>query len=168
MLRLYSAFNDRDEVEFVINRIRTWAEQGGQRQEVAILYRSNAQSRVFEEALIQAGLPYRVYGGQRFFERAEIKDALAYLRLLANLTTTAPSSASSTCRRAASARAPSICCASRPRATGSSLWQAAAHGAAPAGAAGAGAGAAAPLRGADRAPARRRSGTDADARTCRG
>jgi DNA helicase-2/ATP-dependent DNA helicase PcrA len=84
MLRLYSAFNDRDEVEFVINRIRTWAEQGGQRQEVAILYRSNAQSRVFEEGLMNAGMPYRVYGGLRFFERAEIKDALAYLRLVAS------------------------------------------------------------------------------------
>jgi len=57
---------------------------GGLRRECAILYRSNAQSRVFEEALIQARLPYRVYGGQRFFERAEIKDALAYLRLIAN------------------------------------------------------------------------------------
>jgi DNA helicase-2/ATP-dependent DNA helicase PcrA len=84
MLRLYSAFNDRDEVDFVINRIRTWAEQGGQRQEVAILYRSNAQSRVFEEGLVNAGMPYRVYGGLRFFERAEIKDALAYLRLVSN------------------------------------------------------------------------------------
>jgi DNA helicase-2/ATP-dependent DNA helicase PcrA len=84
MLKLYSAFNDRDEVEFVINRIRTWTEQGGQRQEVAILYRSNAQSRVFEEGLMNAAMPYRVYGGLRFFERAEIKDALAYLRLVAN------------------------------------------------------------------------------------
>ena len=58
--------------------------QGNSRSEVAVLYRSNAQSRVFEEVLLRAGLPYRVYGGQRFFERAEIKDALAYLRLISN------------------------------------------------------------------------------------
>ncbi|MEO0972919.1 MAG: 3'-5' exonuclease, partial [Pseudomonadota bacterium] len=84
LLRLYCAFNDRDEVEFVVNRIRTWVEHGNQRQEVAVLYRSNAQSRVFEEGLMNAGMPYRVYGGLRFFERAEIKDALAYLRLVNN------------------------------------------------------------------------------------
>ncbi len=81
LIRLFAAFNDREEVDFVISRIRTWVEQGGQRQEVAVLYRSNAQSRVFEEGLINAAMPYRVYGGLRFFERAEIKDALAYLRL---------------------------------------------------------------------------------------
>jgi DNA helicase-2/ATP-dependent DNA helicase PcrA len=68
----------------VINRIHDHINQGGKRSEVAVLYRSNAQSRVFEEALLAAGIPYRVYGGLRFFERAEIKDALAYLRLLMN------------------------------------------------------------------------------------
>jgi len=83
-LMLYAAFNERDEAEFVVNRITDHIEQGHRRSEVAVLYRSNAQSRVFEEALLAAGIPYRVYGGQRFFERAEIKDALAYLRLIAN------------------------------------------------------------------------------------
>ncbi|MBV8402667.1 MAG: UvrD-helicase domain-containing protein, partial [Gammaproteobacteria bacterium] len=83
-LRLYTAFNERDEAEFVTHRIREHVAQGGQRREVAILYRSNAQSRVFEEAFLSARVPYRVYGGLRFFERAEIKDALAYLRLMAN------------------------------------------------------------------------------------
>ena len=81
-VKLYAAFNERDEADFVINRIREWAYKGGQRKDCAILYRSNAQSRTFEEALITARIPYRVYGGLRFFERAEIKDALAYLRLV--------------------------------------------------------------------------------------
>jgi DNA helicase-2/ATP-dependent DNA helicase PcrA len=81
---VYSAFNDLDEARFVVERIRQWVAQGGRRVEAAILYRSNAQSRVLEEALLQAAMPYRVYGGLRFFERAEIKDALAYLRLIAN------------------------------------------------------------------------------------
>jgi len=83
-IRLYSAFNERDEAEFVTHRIREHVAHGGLRREVAILYRSNAQSRVFEEAFLSARMPYRVYGGLRFFERAEIKDALAYLRLIAN------------------------------------------------------------------------------------
>src|SRR6516165_2083597 len=83
-IRLYTAFNERDEAEFVTHRIREYAAQGGLRREIAILYRSNAQSRVFEEAFLSARVPYRVYGGLRFFERAEIKDALAYLRLIAN------------------------------------------------------------------------------------
>ncbi len=81
-VKLYAAFNERDEADFVINRIREWSHKGGRRSECAILYRSNAQSRAFEEALITARIPYRVYGGLRFFERAEIKDALAYLRLV--------------------------------------------------------------------------------------
>ncbi len=85
-IKLYGAFNELDEARFVAERIQRWQEQGGVRREVAILYRSNAQSRVLEEALIQSGIPYRVYGGLRFFERAEIKDALAYLRLVANRT----------------------------------------------------------------------------------
>jgi DNA helicase II / ATP-dependent DNA helicase PcrA len=83
-IRLYAAFNERDEAEFVTHRIREHVAQGGLRREIAILYRSNAQSRVFEEAFLSARIPYRVYGGLRFFERAEIKDALAYLRLIAN------------------------------------------------------------------------------------
>lgn len=83
-IRLYSAFNEQDEVEFVLERIRQWVNEGGKRDDVAILYRSNAQSRVFEEGLIRSRIPYRVYGGLRFFERQEIKDALAYLRMLQN------------------------------------------------------------------------------------
>jgi DNA helicase-2/ATP-dependent DNA helicase PcrA len=84
LVRLYASFNERDEADFVVNRIRDWSLKGGKRSECAILYRSNAQSRVFEEALLVARIPYRVYGGLRFFERAEIKDALAYLRLIFN------------------------------------------------------------------------------------
>jgi DNA helicase-2/ATP-dependent DNA helicase PcrA len=83
-VRLYAAFNERDEAEFVTHRIRDWVAHGGQRREIAILYRSNAQSRVFEEAFLSGRIPYKVYGGLRFFERAEIKDALAYLRLVSN------------------------------------------------------------------------------------
>ena len=69
---------------YVVERIRQSVEQGHRRSEAAVLYRSNAQSRVFEERLMQCGMPYRVYGGLRFFERAEIKDALAYLRLISH------------------------------------------------------------------------------------
>jgi DNA helicase-2/ATP-dependent DNA helicase PcrA len=83
-IRVYAAFNERDEADFVMQRIRDWAQQGGKRRDIAILYRSNAQSRAFEEAFLSARIPYRVYGGLRFFERAEIKDALAYLRLVTN------------------------------------------------------------------------------------
>jgi DNA helicase-2/ATP-dependent DNA helicase PcrA len=83
-VKLYAAFNERDEADFVVNRIREWVARGGARREVAVLYRSNAQSRVFEEAFLNARMPYRVYGGLRFFERAEIKDALAYLRIIAS------------------------------------------------------------------------------------
>jgi len=83
-IRLYAGFNERDEAEFVLRRIEEWTRRGGQRREVAILYRSNAQSRAFEETFLAARVPYRVYGGLRFFERAEIKDALAYLRLIVN------------------------------------------------------------------------------------
>jgi DNA helicase-2/ATP-dependent DNA helicase PcrA len=83
-IRLYAAFNERDEAELVLQRIRDWTARGGARRDVAILYRSNAQSRVFEEVFLSARIPYRVYGGLRFFERAEIKDALAYLRLISN------------------------------------------------------------------------------------
>jgi DNA helicase-2/ATP-dependent DNA helicase PcrA len=83
-VKLYAAFNERDEADFVVNRIREWVAHGGARRETAVLYRSNAQSRVFEEAFLNARMPYRVYGGLRFFERAEIKDTLAYLRLIAS------------------------------------------------------------------------------------
>lgn len=83
-IRVYSAYNERDEADFVVGRLRDWSDQGNLRADAAVLYRSNAQSRVFEESLINARLPYRVYGGLRFFERSEIKDALAYLRLISN------------------------------------------------------------------------------------
>lgn len=84
-IRRYSAFNEVDEARFVVERIRRFTQDEGYRRDgCAILYRTTAQSRLFEEALIQAQLPYRVYGGLRFFERAEIRDALAYLRLVAN------------------------------------------------------------------------------------
>ncbi|MFO1454657.1 MAG: DNA helicase II [Steroidobacteraceae bacterium] len=83
-IRVYAAFNERDEAEFVLQRIKEWVAHGGARREIAILYRSNAQSRVFEEVFLSARIPYKVYGGLRFFERAEIKDALAYLRLVSN------------------------------------------------------------------------------------
>ncbi|MGO4551068.1 DNA helicase II [Lysobacter sp. 2RAF19] len=81
---LYAAYNEIDESRYVIERIRQWVRDGGSHRDCAILYRSNAQSRAFEEALLGEQIPYRVYGGQRFFERAEIKDTLAYLRLVAN------------------------------------------------------------------------------------
>ncbi|RRJ82511.1 DNA helicase II [Aestuariirhabdus litorea] len=81
-IQLYAGFNEHDEARFIVDRIQEWLEQGYSRSDVAILYRSNAQSRVLEEALIRAAVPYRIYGGQRFFDRAEIKNALAYLRLL--------------------------------------------------------------------------------------
>jgi DNA helicase-2/ATP-dependent DNA helicase PcrA len=83
-IKVYAAYNERDEADFVIGRLRDWIDQGNLRADAAILYRSNAQSRVLEEGLINAGIPYRVYGGLRFFERAEIKDALAYLRLISH------------------------------------------------------------------------------------
>jgi DNA helicase-2/ATP-dependent DNA helicase PcrA len=81
---LYASYNEIDEARFVVERIRQWMRDGGSYRDSAILYRSNAQSRAFEEALLAEQIPYRVYGGMRFFERAEIKDTLAYLRLVAN------------------------------------------------------------------------------------
>jgi DNA helicase-2/ATP-dependent DNA helicase PcrA len=81
---LYASYNEMDEARYVVERAYQWVRDGGSYGEVAVLYRSNAQSRALEEALIAQQVPYRVYGGMRFFERAEIKDALAYLRLVAN------------------------------------------------------------------------------------
>src|SRR5699024_10831940 len=83
-IRIFAAFSAEEEAEFVVARIRDWLEQGGTASEAAVLYRSNAQSRLFEHQLLAEGIPYRVYGGQRFFERAEIKDAMGYLRLVHN------------------------------------------------------------------------------------
>src|SRR5690348_6737011 len=83
-IQLYAAFNERDEAEFVARRVADYVASGNRRSDIAVLYRSNAQSRAFEEAFIAGRIPYKVYGGLRFFERAEIKDSLAYLRLLLN------------------------------------------------------------------------------------
>jgi DNA helicase-2/ATP-dependent DNA helicase PcrA len=83
-IMFYSAYNEKDEARFVIDRIENWVAQGRSRNEAAVLYRSNVQSRQFEEALFTRGVPYRVYGGLRFFERAEIKDTLAYLRMISS------------------------------------------------------------------------------------
>ena len=81
-IKVYAGFNDLDEARFIAERIQHWIEDGGSANEAAILYRSNAQSRVLEEALLRLNIPYQIYGGQRFFERAEIKNALAYMRLM--------------------------------------------------------------------------------------
>ena len=83
-IALYTAYNEQDEARFVIERIHEFITECGNARDCAILYRSNAQSRNFEEQLAQRSIAYRVYGGQRFFDRAEVKDALAYLRLTAN------------------------------------------------------------------------------------
>ncbi len=79
---LYAAFNEHDEARYVVEGIERALKEGLAHSEIAILYRSNAQSRVLEEALLREKIPYRIYGGQRFFERAEIKNAMAYLRLI--------------------------------------------------------------------------------------
>ena len=83
LITLFAAFNEQDEARFVTDRIDELLRQDYRRADIGILYRSNAQSRVLEEALIRTGLPYRIYGGQRFYDRLEIKNALAYLRLIA-------------------------------------------------------------------------------------
>ena len=81
-ISLYAGFNEQDEARYIVEQIEQWTGAGNTRASAAILYRSNAQSRVLEEALIRAQVPYRIYGGQRFYERMEIRNALAYLRLL--------------------------------------------------------------------------------------
>lgn len=83
-ISLYAAFNEQDEARFIVERIEEWSKEGNDYNSVAILYRSNAQSRVLEEALLREGLAYRIYGGQRFYERIEIKNSLAYLRMIIN------------------------------------------------------------------------------------
>jgi len=84
LLRVYEAATDVDEAAFIVDEIKQLKSEGVNLREIALLYRSNAQSRVLEHALVSAGLSYRVYGGLRFFERQEIKHALAYLRLMEN------------------------------------------------------------------------------------
>lgn len=83
-ISVYEAFNEQDEARFVVDRLQDWFNGGNRRVDSAVLYRSNAQSRELEEALLRVGMPYRIYGGQRFYERLEIKNALAYLRLVIN------------------------------------------------------------------------------------
>lgn len=85
LIGLYAGFNEEDEALYVVRGIRAWMQNGGLPQAIGILYRSNAQSRILEESLMRAGIPYSIYGGLRFFERAEIKDALAYLKLALNV-----------------------------------------------------------------------------------
>ncbi|WP_133860203.1 MULTISPECIES: DNA helicase II [Pseudomonas] len=81
-ITLYAGFNEHDEARYIVETIESEFKKGNRRSEMAILYRSNAQSRVLEEALLREKIPYRIYGGLRFFERAEIKNAMAYLRLI--------------------------------------------------------------------------------------
>ena len=83
-VRIFEASSDLQEAQWLIEQIKSLVAEGALRSEIAILYRSNAQSRVIEHALFSAGLPYRVYGGQRYFERAEVKNAIAYLQLMDN------------------------------------------------------------------------------------
>ncbi len=83
-ISVYAGFNDLEEARFIVDTLKEQIDKGIRRSEVAILYRSNAQSRLLEESLIRQGIPYRIYGGHRFYERLEIKNALAYLRLLLN------------------------------------------------------------------------------------
>jgi len=82
-LRVFEGESDNDEARWLVEEVQALAREGTKLSQVAVLYRSNAQSRVVEHALFSQGIPYRVYGGLRFFERKEIKDALAYLRLIA-------------------------------------------------------------------------------------
>ncbi|NUR22938.1 3'-5' exonuclease [Frateuria sp.] len=124
-IALYAAYNEQDEARFVIERIREYVAEHGSAKDCAILYRSNAQSRNFEEQLSQRSIPYRVYGGLRFFERAEIKDALAYLRLTANRHDDAAfERAVNTPPRGIGDRTLDVL-RRRARAEGSSMWEAA-------------------------------------------
>lgn len=83
-ISLYAGFNEIDESRFIAEYLNRWTDRGNLRSDCAILYRSNAQSRVLEDSLLRLGIPYRIYGGQRFYERLEIRNALAYLRLTMN------------------------------------------------------------------------------------
>lgn len=83
-VRIYDAYNDTDEAQFIVDEVNLLQNEGISLGDMALLYRSNAQSRILEHTLFSANIPYRVYGGLRFFERAEIKHALAYMRLIAN------------------------------------------------------------------------------------
>ncbi len=127
-IALYAAYNELDEARFIADRVAEWITQGGDARDVALLYRSNAQSRVLEEALLRARIPYRIYGGVRFFERLEVKDALSYMRL------TAQPHADPAFERVVNTPTRGIgdkalqAIRSRARDTGVSLWQAAKEG----------------------------------------
>ncbi|MDG2072889.1 MAG: DNA helicase II [Pseudomonadales bacterium] len=84
LISIYAGYNEIDEARYISERAKQWVADGNRHSEAAVLYRSNAQSRVLEEAMLRAGLPYRIYGGQRFFERAEIRNALGYVRLISH------------------------------------------------------------------------------------
>lgn len=84
LISVYAGYNEIDEARYISERAKQWVADGNRHSEAAVLYRSNAQSRVLEEAMLRAGLPYRIYGGQRFFERAEIRNALGYVRLISH------------------------------------------------------------------------------------
>ncbi|MEQ1440638.1 DNA helicase II [Fontimonas sp. SYSU GA230001] len=136
-IQLYAAYNEYDEAEFVVNRIQEHLQGRCAPSDIAILYRMGAQSRVLEETLIRARIPYRIYGGLRFFERQEVKDALAYLRLLHNRDDDV------SFERAVNTPARGIGATTvdklreYARANGLSLWAAARHGAATLGRSGA-------------------------------
>jgi DNA helicase-2/ATP-dependent DNA helicase PcrA len=83
-ISLYCAFNELDEARFVVNRIKTWQDNGGALEQCAISIAATPNRACWKRRLLQASMPYRIYGGMRFFERQEIKDALSYLRLIAN------------------------------------------------------------------------------------
>ena len=83
-ISLYAAFNEYDEARFIIDNLKSWVTEGNRYDSIAILYRSNAQSRILEEALLRENIAYRIYGGLRFYDRQEIKNVLAYLRLMVN------------------------------------------------------------------------------------
>ncbi|WP_114239678.1 DNA helicase II [Dyella sp. C9] len=124
-IALYAAYNEQDEARFVVERIREYIGEHGDARDCAILYRSNAQSRNFEEQLMQRDIRFRVYGGQRFFDRAEIKDALAYLRLSSNRHDDAAfERAVNTPPRGIGDRTLDVL-RRRARAEGSSMWEAA-------------------------------------------
>ncbi|MFT6916792.1 MAG: DNA helicase-2/ATP-dependent DNA helicase PcrA [Motiliproteus sp.] len=125
LISLYAGFNEQDEARFIVDTIQNWVVKGNERSSSAILYRSNAQSRVLEEALIRAGMPYRIYGGQRFYDRLEIKNALSYLRLVGNrLDDTAFERVNNIPTRAIGPKTVELV-RQRARDEGVSLWQAA-------------------------------------------
>jgi DNA helicase II / ATP-dependent DNA helicase PcrA len=127
-IALYAAYNELDEARFIADRVEDWIAQGGNAIDVALLYRSNAQSRVLEEALLRARIPYRIYGGLRFFERLEVKNALAYMRMTAQPhSDTAFERIVNTPTRGIGDKTIEAI-RERARSTGVSLWQAAKEG----------------------------------------